>query len=221
VALVLVACLGYKLFYKREAVQSFDGWVLSFGGLGALIVLLGGYMTLALTIPAPNVFKNVLFGGTALAFGVLLLMAATYLARRGEKLASMMQGGKDKKEEAITHMLHVCRPASWFVFAIGLALASVAVGALQHNIFGGAPPQEPLLGTAPSGLVNFYITASLYILPAIGALLAPLAVYTQSRKVMAIVGTAWFLGGVGTLLLGAFVFYAHIAMEYNFRALSR
>jgi uncharacterized membrane protein len=218
VALILVSCLGYKLFYKKELIRSFDGWTLSFGGLGALLTILGAHMVLTLPIPAPNVFKNILFGGPPLVFGVLLLIAAIYLWRRGDELTDMLRGGREKAEAALNRVLEAARPASWIVFAIGLAAAGVAVGAFRNNIFGTAPSQEPVLGTVPGGLVTFYVTMSLYVLPALGALLAPLAVHTKNRNVSGLVWLAWLLGGIGLLLLGAFVFFAHIEMEYNFRA---
>lgn len=218
VALILVACLGYKLFNKKP-LQSFDGWALSFGGLGFILTLLGTHMLFATPLaPQEESFKNILFGGFALPFGVLLLMASFYLWRRGNELAEMMKAGRDKAEAALTQILSVARPVSWFVFAIGIALAGVAVGAFQRDIFGSAPTQEPILGTGPSGLINFYIASVLYVLPAIGALLTPLAVYTRNRTASSLVWLAWLLGGIGLLALGAFVFYAHIIMEFNFRA---
>lgn len=212
--LILVTALGYKLFFKKQAVRSFEGWALSFGGLGAVLTLLSAHMTITWPLQDPERFKNFMFGELNLMFGVLLLMAAFFLWRRGDTLAAA--AGK-KADDVAAYLLTVSRPVSWIVFGLGLALAACAVGAFQYEVFATAPGQEPILGTWPKELVNFSL-CMLYVLPAIGALLAPWAVYTQKRSVMSAMGIAFLLTGIGWLSVAALVYYTHIAMDFNFRA---
>lgn len=216
-ALILITRLGYKLVYRREAVRSFEGWALAFAGLGSILTLLSAHMTLTWPLQAPERFKNFMFGELNLAFGVLLLLAAFFLWLRGEKLLVLMTAGAAKANEARAYILSVIRPVSWIVFGLGLALTACTVAALQYKVFATAPPQEPLVGTMPKDLVNLSLSM-LYALPAIGALLTPLAVYKRNRSVMATVGIAFFVTGIGWLVVGALVYYTHIAMDFNFRA---
>jgi hypothetical protein len=214
VAMILLAVLGYKLFYKRTAIATFDGWALSFTGLGSILAILGAHMSIAWPLQNPERFKNFMFGEPVFALGVLLVLAGFFLWRRGDTLVAMLSGKGDEKARA--YLLAVMQPIVWIVFALGMALAACAVGAFQYEVFGTAPTQEPLFGTMPKSLANAFFSM-FYVLPALGCLLAPLALYGRNRIVMMISGGAIFLTGLGWLAIAVFVYYSHIAMDFNFR----
>lgn len=217
VAMILVVLLGYKLFYKRTAVTTFDGWALSFAGLGGILTVLGAHMSIVWPLQDPERFKNFMFGEPVFVLGVLLLLAAFFLWRRGDLLVDLLgvKGG-DRQEKAQMYLGSVMQPVVWIVFSLGLVLAACTVAAFQYEVFATAPSQEPVLGTWPKGLVNASLSL-LYALPALGCLLAPLAFYVRSRNVLAVTGIALFLTGIGWLAVAVLVYYTHIAMDFNFR----
>lgn len=205
--MVLVVLLGYKLFFKKQSIVTFDGWALAFGGLGFILTALSLHMSLTWPLQAPERYKNFMFGEPVLLLGVLLMLAAIFLWRRGAKLHDV---------SARTYMAAVIAPVSWIIGGTGLALAALTVAAFQYQVFATAPAQEPILGTLPKPLVNAML-ASLYALPALGCLLAPFAIYTRNRIAMAIVGSTWLLAGIGWIVTAVVVYFTHIAMDFNFR----
>lgn len=215
-AMVLVTVLGYKLLYKRSAIVSFDGWALSFGGLGAILTVLGAHMAIAWPLQNPERFKNFMFGEPVFVLGALLVLAAFFLWRRGDMIIQMLEGKGGTQQKAQAYLTAVVRPVTWIIFGLGLVLAACTIAAFQYEVFATAPSQEPILGTWPKGLVNAGLSL-LYALPAIGCLLAPVAFYTRHRSALALSGIALFLTGVGWLAVSVLVYYTHIAMDFNFR----
>lgn len=215
-AILLVTILGYRLFYKRTAVTSFDGWALSFAGLGGILTVLGAHMSIAWPLQNPERFKNFMFGEPVFVLGVLLVLAALFLWRRGDMLVDMLSAKSDGQEKVQVYLAAVIQPVVWIVFGLGLALAACTVAAFQYEVFATAPSQEPIFGTLPKSVVNISLCL-LYALPAIGCLLVPLAFYSRNRAAMAVSGIALFLTGIGWLAVAVLVYYTHIAMDFNFR----
>lgn len=206
--MVLITLLGYKLFIKKEAIPTFDGWALSLGGLGGILTALGLHMTLTWPLQSPERYKNFMFGEPILLLGVLFLLAAFFLWRRGD----LLRKAADSK-----YLTAVMAPMSLIIGGIGLALSALTLAAIQYQVFATAPPQEPILGTWPKPLVNGILTA-LYALPAIGCLVAPFAMRSRNRVLMTITGSAWMLAGIGWIIAAVVVYFTHIAMDFNFRA---
>ncbi|SHF01503.1 Protein of unknown function [Seinonella peptonophila] len=207
VALILLPMLAYQLYKNR--IQTFDVWALTFGGLGMILTISGGHMSLFWPLQSPEKFKNFMFGEMTCAFGVLLILAAVYLWKRGNSVLA-------KGDQALDHLFTVAQPVSVFVFALGLALTAITIGAIQFEVFATAPSQEPILGTWPKSLVNLSLCA-LYALPAIGCLVTLPAVWVRSQKLMMVACSTWFVTGIGWLLVAVVVYYTHIAMDFNFR----
>ncbi|MEU8226335.1 DUF981 family protein [Kribbella sp. NPDC048915] len=215
--ILLVVQLGRRLLVSpRAGIVSFDGWALSFAGLGAILTVLGGHMSVAWPLQNPERFKNFMFGEPVVVLGVLLLSAGFFLWRRGDALVAMLGPKGAVSEEVRTYLATVLRPVVWIVFGLGLVLAACAAAALRYEVFASAPPQEPLLGTLPKSLVNLPLCA-LYVLPAVGCLLAPLAVIGRSRGAMAVTGVTLSLTGLGWLAVAVLVYYTHVGMDFNFR----
>ncbi len=208
VGLILLPMMMFQLY--RNRIQSFDGWALNFGGLALTLLIFGGYMSLTWPLKDPEKFKNFMFGELTFLMGILLLITAIFLWKRGDTIL-------EKREQAVDYLFQVAQPLSVFVFAVGLALLMNSIGAIQYKVFSFAPPQEPILGTWPRPLVNF-ILCSLYVIPTIGCLLTLPAVYMKSHKLMKIACSTWLITGIGWLIVATVVYYTHIAMDFNFRA---
>jgi uncharacterized membrane protein len=216
ISMILVTVLGYKLFYKQAKVDTFDGWALSFAGLGGILTVLGAHMSIIWPLQAPERFKNFMFGEPVLVLGVLLLLAAFFLWRRSDMLITLLHGTKSQQKDARNHLFAVIQPVSWIIFGLGLVLGACTIAAFQYEVFATAPAQEPILGTLPKALTNTALSM-LYALPALGCLLVPVAFYLRSRKVMLASGLLILLTGIGWLAVATLVYYTHIAMDFNFR----
>lgn len=208
VGLILLPMMMYLLYQNR--IQSFDSWALSFGGLSLILISFGGYMSLTWPLKDPEKFKNFMFGELTCLMGILLLITAIFLWKRGKTVL-------DQGEQAIDYLFQAAQPLSIFVFAVGLALVANSIGAVQYEIFTTAPPQEPILGTWPKPLINLSLCA-LFILPAIGCLLTLPAIWMKSHKLMKLACSTWFVTGIGWVIIAVVVYYTHIAMDFNFRA---
>ncbi|GAA3981152.1 DUF981 domain-containing protein [Actinomadura viridis] len=207
-ALIVLVLLGVEL--HKGKVTTFGGWALGLAVPGLLLTVTGLHMTLTQSIKLEGeVFKNSIFGELSAAFGVLALAAAFYLWRRGEPLLA--------RPDLVDHLYVIARPVSIMVFGLGLGLLACTIGAFDYQIFATAPQAEPIMGTWPKWLVNTGLS-SLLALPAVGALLAPVAIWRANRRLLGIAGVAFFAAGVGWVLTGALVYYTHIAMDFNLRA---
>ncbi|MEU3455272.1 DUF981 family protein [Micromonospora sp. NPDC006766] len=205
VALILVVLLGRAL--HRGTATTLDGWALALGSTGVLLAVSGLHMVLTQSIQVEGEqFKSELFGGMVGPLGLLLIAAAIYLWRRGDELLA--------SPDPVCRLYAVAGPPAVLVLGLGLSLIAITVGAAQHEIFGTAPVQEPILGTAPKALVNFGFT-SLFALPGIGATLAPLGVWLRSRPLVAASGVALAAAGAGWLLAAVTVFYTHIGTAHS------
>lgn len=201
-ALILVVLLGRALHCGTAV--TLDGWALALGSTGVLLAVSGLHMVLWQSIQVEGEqFKSEFFGGMVGPLGVLLIAAAIYLWRRGDELVA--------SPDPVGRVCAVAGPPAILVLGLGLSLIAITIGAVQYEIFGTAPTQEPILGAAPKALVNFGFT-SLFALPGIGATLAPIGVWLRNRTLMAISGVALATAGAGWMLTAAMVFYTHIGM---------
>lgn len=214
--MMLISTLGYRI-YKQKSVPSFDGWALSFAGLGGVLAALGVHMTLSWPLQSPERFKNFMFGEPILIFGILLMLSAFFLWRRGQLLLDLRRS-ENGDDEFNSYLTAVLWPVVWIVFGTGLVLAACTVAAFRYEVFATAPRQEPVLGTEPTKSILNMILCLLYALPAVSCLLVPLVFYIRSRMMMAVGGVSLFLAGIGWLAVAVLVYYTHIGMDFNFRS---
>lgn len=203
ISLMLVPYFMYLLFTRKTEV-TIVSWSATLGGLGATLVLFGGAMSLTWPLKDPEKYKNFMFGEPVFMLGILLIVAAVVLWSQGTHLNA----------ETI---FNFARPASFIIFALGLALSALTIGAVQYEVFATAPPQEPLLGTLPKSLVNLSL-CSLFAIPAFGCLAATAGIWFKSIRFLKVAGVSWFIAGAGWLIVSVVVYYTHIAMDFNFRA---
>ncbi len=189
-----------------------DGWALLFGALGAVLFTTGLHMTLTWPLAAGGFpFDNVIFGETSLGFSVLLLAAALYLWRRGDRIAEL--------DKPLAQLARVARPVSLFAGFLGGALVAIGVAGIKYKLF-AAPEQEPISGLfASHPYVEAIFMSLLIALVGLGALAFPFATaaVSQGRTSVAvrIAGWAWGISGVVFALFGVMNFFTHIGLIVN------
>ncbi|MGY1884877.1 DUF981 family protein [Blastococcus sp. SYSU DS0753] len=205
--LLLVVLLGRQLLKDpREAPT--EGYALAFAVLGLILTLTGAHMTLTWPLAPDFPFDNIIFGEPALAFGVLMLVAAVHLWRRGTALR--------EAPDALAAFSRAYLPVSVFVVGMGLASFGIAAAGVRYTLF-AAPPEEPISGQfADHPMVEAVFISGLYVLVGVGAVLFPLAL--RARRVGAVatvVSAAWGLAGLAFLLFGALNYFTHIGLIVN------
>lgn len=197
----------YKLINKRTLDS--EAWAVLFAITGAIATLLGATTSIMWPYGTEEfAYANIAFGEPALAFGVLLLAAAVYLWRNRLSFANA-----DK--HARIRLLHALKPASIFVFFIGVAMAFLSVAWVRFQL-GAAPEIEPISGNFNQWpWLEAAFLGGLWGLVAIGALLFPLALAKLRSKLMTIVVVLWVVAGSVFGLFGAMNMYTHIGMYYN------
>ncbi len=225
ISLLLIVQLGWRLLNGKPIVPT--GWVAVFTALGAVMAFLGGVMTVTWPLKevAPNCCQqdNIIFGEPILGFGVVLLTAAYLLWRTNRWWSAHQAAGSSGQiavrvapddpiadEEFTAKLAVVLQPLSWFVFALGLALISIAFAGVRFKLY-AAPPSEPISGVASGHpYVEAIFISILYALMGIGAVLLPFFLRTMSRTLAKVIGAAWLISGVVWLFFAAMNYYTHI-----------
>lgn len=210
--------LGIVIFVKQLMTKptevSAEGWSLAFGVLGTILTTTGLHMTLTWPLAASGFpFDNIIFGGTSLGFGVLLLAASVYMWRRGAEALT--------RPEPLAALAKVAQPISVFIGGLGLALFGIAVAGVKYQLF-AAPPQEPISGEfAEWPLVEAIFMSGLFALVGVGAVLFPFVVNsmknatTKAALPIKITGIVWAVAGIVFILFGAMNFFTHIGLIVN------
>lgn len=186
---------------------SAEGYALSFGVLGAILVATGLHMTLTWPLAPDFAYDNIIFGEPALLFGVMLSAVAFYLWRRGAALL--------ESTDTVARIAEIARPMKPIIIGAGLSLLAVAAAGMSNQLF-TAPPQEPISGWV-AGLHPWLeptFISGLYALTGVGALATPSAI-AGSARARPVAG--WTLGIAGWvfLLFGAFNYFSHIGLVVN------
>ncbi|RFU37183.1 DUF981 family protein [Actinomadura logoneensis] len=205
--LLLVVGLGRRLLHPQLRVEA-AGWGLAFGALGLILTVTGLHMTLTWPLAGQGFpFDNIVFGEPSLAFGVMMLMAALFLWKRGEALNEVPARG-----EVVARL---AGPLSVFVFGMGLACFGIAAAGWKYQLF-AAPPQEPISGKfAAHPWLEATFISGLYVLVGVGAVLFPFVLRTPRAWMVKIVGVVWVVAGVLFLLFGALNYFTHIGLIIN------
>ncbi len=198
-AACLIPVLGRKVAQRKST--SAEGWALTFAVLGAATALLGGLIAVTWPMTAKPQ-ANILFGEPTFLLGLLLLAAAAYLWRHPDSLDEESAGGAERLKA-------VARPASWVVFGLGLILLSCSIAIFKLSAIGAAPRAEPISGSLPAGVENTFF-GLLYLVSAVGTLLAPWAVRNLRGPIALISGWCLFVVGVVLTLYSAMNYYTHI-----------
>jgi len=74
VSLILLVALGHRLLTGGEVHR--QAWAAPFMAIGAILILLGGVMTVTWPLTGPTAFDNITFGEPVLACGALLVTGA-------------------------------------------------------------------------------------------------------------------------------------------------
>ncbi|WP_026413273.1 DUF981 family protein [Actinomadura oligospora] len=204
--LLLVVGLARRLLSPHRVEPA--GWALAFTALGLVLTLTGLHMTLTWPLAGQGFpFDNVIFGEPSLAFGVMLLVAALFLWKRGEAVNE----APDRPEL----VARLAGPLSIFVFGMGLACFGIAAAGWKYQLF-AAPPQEPISGQfADQKWLEATFISGLYVLVGIGAVLFPFALRTPSGWIVKVIGVVWTVAGVLFLLFGALNYFTHIGLIIN------
>lgn len=205
--LLLVVLLGWQLLKNAREVPT-EGYAMAFAVLGSILTLTGAHMTLTWPLAPTFPFDNIIFGEPALAFGVLMLVAAMHLWRRGPAL--------HEAPDALAAFSRAYLPVSVFVVGMGLGSFGIAAAGIRYTLF-AAPPEEPIAGQfADHPMVEAVFISGLYILVGIGAVLFPLALRARrTGGVATVVAVSWALAGLAFLLFGALNYFTHIGLIVN------
>jgi uncharacterized membrane protein len=220
VSFLLILDLGWRLLNGKAIAPT--GWVAAFTALGAIMAFLGAVMTVTWPLKqvAPNCCQqdNIIFGEPVLAYGVILL-TGSYLLWRTTKSAvvenavpsaSVSGSSRVAGESFVARLAEALQPLSWFIFAIGLALISLAFAGVRFKLF-AAPPSEPISGVAGGHpYIEAIFISILYALMGIGAVLFPFFVRTMNRGLAKAIGIAWLIPGVIWLFFAAMNYYTHV-----------
>src|SRR6476661_619846 len=151
-----------------------EGWAAFFGVTGSLLLILGLHTTVTWPFGGDGFeYANIAFGQPAAAFGALLAFAAIYLWRHRNALAD------DDPEAVRRSALSAFKPVSIFVGALGLGMTVLAVAFVRFQL-GAAPPEEPISGRfGHLPLIEAVFLGGLWAVVAVGALLFPVALWTE------------------------------------------
>ncbi|QIM17261.1 DUF981 domain-containing protein [Leucobacter insecticola] len=189
-----------------------ESWSLAFAAPGIILFTTGLHMTLTWPFAKYFPFDNIIFGEPSLGFGVLLLVAAFYLWKRGNTVT--------ESGDPAAYLARVSRPTSLLVFGLGLCLVAIACAGIIFQLF-AAPPEEPISGAfAEYPMVEAVFMSGLFALVGLGALLFPFALRdvthgTSFTATQWVTGVAWGLSGLGFFLFGALNFFTHIGLIVN------
>lgn len=207
--LLLVVAFGRQILFTTAKI-AVEGWAAAFAVLGLILTTTGLHMSLTWPLAAAGFpYDNIIFGEPALAFGVLLLVAAGVLWARGHALLAP----ENRTEPALRGLMG---PVSVFVVGMGLGSFGIAAGGWGYSLF-AAPPQEPISGAfASHPLVEATFISGLYVLVGLGAVLSPLLL-TRPRwtAVRWVVAVSWTVAGAAFLLFGAMNYVTHIGLIIN------
>jgi hypothetical protein len=204
--------IGFAAFLadviRGKAVAS-EGWAGFFGVTGLLLLTLGLHTTVTWPYGGDGFeYANIAFGQPAAGFGALLLFAAVYLWRHRSLFA-----GDVTSANAST--LAALKPSGFFVGALGLGMAVLAIAFVRFQL-GAAPPEEPITGRfGHLPILEALFLGGLWGLIALGALIFAFALLTDRVHLLRWAVRSWVVGGVVLLLFGAMNFYTHIGMYYN------
>lgn len=199
--------LFLRLLRNNKPINS-EGWAGFFGVVGLILAVLG--LATCITWPYGPGFEyaSIAFGEPAAAFGALSLFASVYLWRNRTLFASTSQ-------DARTEVVKALKPASIFIFVLGLAMTGLAFAWVRFRL-GAAPEFEPISGNfAHLPWLEAAFLGGLWGIVALGCLLFPFAVKNLKKSVAAVTIYALLLGGIVFSLFGAMNFYTHIGMYTN------
>lgn len=201
--LYLIAKLGREVLDDPTEV-SVPGYSIAFGILGFILTTTGLHMTLTWPLAPDYPFDNIVFGETALGFGVLLLAASFFGWRRGESLLA----GPD----AVREMEKIARPTSVFIGGLGLAMIAIGAAGMRYRLF-AAPPPEPFAGWWFSDFpwVEATFISGLWAVVGVGAL----ALFVGLRRAgpwYRIAGYCWWTSGLVFIIFGAINYFSHIGL---------
>lgn len=204
--------LGFAAFLTqliRDKIIDSEGWAGFFAATGLLLLVLGLHTTVTWPYGGEGFeYANIAFGQPAAGFGALLLLAGVYLWRH----RAYFEG---ETRTANAAALAALKPASIFVGALGLGMAVLAISFVRYQL-GAAPPEEPISGRfGDMPILEALFLGGLWGVIAVGALLFPIALWTNRPELLRWAVWAWVIGGVVLLLFGAMNFYTHIGMYDN------
>ncbi|MGB3735372.1 MAG: DUF981 family protein [Ilumatobacter sp.] len=203
VGLFLVAQLGREILADPVEV-SVAGYSIAFGILGFLLTTTGLHMTLTWPLAPAFPFDNIVFGETALAFGVLLLAAAFFGWRRGEALLAA--------PDPIRKMEKIARPTAVFIGFFGFAMIAIGAAGVRYQLF-AAPPEEPFAGWWFSEYpwVEAIFISGLWALIGVGAITLAIGVYRPGAWYRT-AGYCLSVSGIVLAVFGVINYFSHIGL---------
>jgi uncharacterized membrane protein len=208
----LISLVFFARALKADRDVNLDSWALAFLVPGLILFTTGLHMTLTWPFAKYFPFDNIIFGETSFGFGVLLLVAAFYLWKRG---AVIRESG-----DPAAYLAKVSRPTSLMVVGLGLALIAIAFAGIIFQLF-AAPPEEPISGAfADWPWVEAIFMSGMFGVIGIGAVLFPFALKGMAADaaptgMQTLVAWCFGLPGLGFFLFGALNFFTHIGLIVN------
>lgn len=208
--LITLVYFGRALATQKDL--HLESWSMAFAAPGIILFITGMHMTLTWPFAKYFPFDNIIFGEPSFGFGVVLLIAAFYLWKRGRTIA--------ESTDPAAYLAKVSRPLSLLVFGFGLCLIAIAFAGVIFQLF-AAPPEEPISGAfAEYPMVEAIFMSGLFALVGLGALIFPFALrdFKQGAtftKMQWVMGVVWGVSGLGFFLFGALNFFTHIGLIVN------
>ncbi|MFC4223210.1 DUF981 domain-containing protein [Lysinibacter cavernae] len=208
--LITLVYFGRALATQKDL--HLESWSMAFAAPGIILFITGMHMTLTWPFAKYFPFDNIIFGEPSFGFGIVLLIAAFYLWKRGRTIS--------ESADPAAYLAGVSRPLSLLVFGFGLCLIAIAFAGVLFQLF-AAPPEEPISGAfAEYPMVEAIFMSGLFALVGLGALLFPFAIRTFKRgstftKLQWVMAIVWGVSGLGFFLFGALNFFTHIGLIVN------
>lgn len=203
----LLLIVRFMKHLKRSKIGQLEGWSIGFAIPGFILTITGANMSLKRPLYKLDFhIYNIIFGELSLAFGVLLLAVAILLWRKANVFAknnidyidSMTISRILMKEAPI-----LLKPLSYFTFALGLALISIAIASIRLQLFSTLNGELISSFFTEYPLVEGLFISGLYALTGIGAILLPFTLKQYAKpSFFKIMITCWQIAGIAFILLG-------------------
>ncbi|WP_157059162.1 DUF981 family protein [Viridibacillus arvi] len=208
----LLLIVRFMKHLKRSKIGQLEGWSIGFAIPGFILTITGANMSLKRPLYKLDFhINNIIFGEFSLAFGVLLLAVAILLWRKAnvftknnfDYIDSMTISRILMKEAPI-----LLKPLSYFTFALGLALISIAIASIRLQLLSTLNGELITSSFTKYPLVEGLFISGLYALTGIGAILLPFTLKQYAKpsffKVMI---TCWQIAGIAFILFGMMIYF--------------
>jgi len=213
----LLLIVRFMKHLKRSKIGQLEGWSIGFAIPGFILTITGAHMSLKSPLYKIDfLYNNIIFGELSLAFGVLLLAVSILLWRKANVFAknnvdyidSMSISRILMKEAPI-----LLKPLTYFTFALGLALLSIAIASIRLQLFTTLNDDLITSSFTKYPLVEGLFISGFYAITGIGAILLPFTLKQYAKpSIFKIMITCWKIAGIAFILFGMLNYFTHIGL---------